>query len=77
MFLYSKERQITTISTRLQETELTYNIYNKGQNCYDRYLENATWRRAKCYDLRSLEWNNKTTLVLSNTRELNRVPKTK
>ena len=27
MFLYSKERQITTIRTRLQETELTYNIY--------------------------------------------------
>jgi len=31
----------------------------------------------RCYDLRSLEWDNKTTLVLSNTRELDRVPKTK
>ena len=30
-----------------------------------------------CYDLKSLEWDNKTTLVLSNTRELDRVPKTK
>ena len=29
-----------------------------------------------CYDLKSLEWDNKTTLVLSNTRELNRVPNT-
>ena len=29
-----------------------------------------------CYDLRSLEWDNKTTLVLSNTRELDRVPST-
>ena len=30
-----------------------------------------------CYDLESLEWDSKTTLVLSNTRELDRVPKTK
>ena len=30
-----------------------------------------------CYDLKSLEWDSKTTLVLSNTRELDRVPKTK
>ena len=30
-----------------------------------------------CYDLKSLEWDNKTTLVLSNTRELDRVPSTK
>jgi len=30
-----------------------------------------------CYDLKSLEWDNKTTLVLSKTRELDRVPKTK
>ena len=29
-----------------------------------------------CYDLKSLEWDNKTTLVLSNTRELDRVPST-
>ena len=33
--------------------------------------------KAKCYDLKSLEWDSKTTLVLSNTRELDRVPKTK
>ena len=26
----------------------------------------------KCYDLESLEWDSKTTLVLSNTRELDR-----
>ena len=30
-----------------------------------------------CYDLKSLEWDSKTTLVLSNTRELDRVPKIK
>ena len=30
-----------------------------------------------CYDLKSSEWDSKTTLVLSNTRELDRVPKTK
>ena len=30
-----------------------------------------------CYDLESLEWDSKTTLVLSNTRKLDRVPKTK
>ena len=27
-----------------------------------------------CYDLKSLKWDSKTTLVLSNTRELDRVP---
>ena len=30
-----------------------------------------------CYDLKSLEWDSKTTLVLSNTRELDRVSSTK
>jgi len=30
-----------------------------------------------CYELRSLGLDNRTTLVLSNTRELDRVPKTK
>ena len=30
-----------------------------------------------CYDLKSLEWDQRTTLVLSNIRELDRVPKTK
>ena len=30
--------------------------------------------RLQCYDLKSLEWDNKTTFVLSNTRELDRVP---
>ena len=29
-----------------------------------------------CYDLKPLEWDNKTTLVLSDTRELDRVPST-
>ena len=32
---------------------------------------------AKCYDLKSLGLDKRTTLVLSNTRELDRVPKTK
>ena len=27
-----------------------------------------------CYELKSLEWDKRTTLVLSNTRELNRDP---
>ena len=30
-----------------------------------------------CYDLKSLEWDKRITLVLSNTRELDRVPSTK
>ena len=30
-----------------------------------------------CYDLKPLEEDQRTTLVLSNTRELDRVPKTK
>jgi len=30
-----------------------------------------------CYDLKSLESDNRTTLVLSNTRKLDRVPSTK
>ena len=30
-----------------------------------------------CYELQPLEWGNRTTLVLSNTRELDRVPSTK
>ena len=34
-------------------------------------------RPACCYELMSLESDNRTTLVLSNTRELNRVPNTK
>ena len=32
---------------------------------------------AACYELMSLESDNRTTLVLSNTRELDRVPNTK
>ena len=31
----------------------------------------------KCYELKLLEWSSRTTLVLSNTRELNRVLSTK
>jgi len=31
----------------------------------------------RCYELRSLELDKRTTLVLSNTRELDRVPSTK
>ena len=33
---------------------------------------NTVEEQVQCYDLKSLEWNSKTTLVLSNTRELNR-----
>ena len=42
--------------------------YNSNQA-----LDPKSW---DCYNLRSLEWDNKTTLVLSNTRELDRVPST-
>jgi len=38
---------------------------------------NIYYQGYRCYDLKSLEWDNKTTLVLSNTRELDRVPNTK
>ena len=31
----------------------------------------------QCYELKSLGLDNRTTLVLSNTREFDRVPKTK
>ena len=34
-------------------------------------------RGEQCYELRSLESDNRITLVLSNTRELDRVPSTK
>ena len=30
------------------------------------------WPTPKCYELKFLESNNRTTLILSNTRELNR-----
>jgi len=33
--------------------------------------------KGTCYDLKSLESDNRTTLVLSNTRELDRVPSIK
>jgi len=33
--------------------------------------------RTECYDLKLKVLSNKTTFVLSNTRELNRVPSTK
>ena len=35
------------------------------------------WFDGKCYDLKLKVLSNKTTLVLSNTRELDRVPSTK
>jgi len=40
----------------------------------DRVEEWDFRRRELCYDLKSLEWDKRTTLVLSNTRELNRDP---
>ena len=36
-----------------------------------------TYGHLGCYELKPLEYDQRTTLVLSNTRELNRVPKTK
>ena len=35
------------------------------------------WKGGICYELMSLGSDNRTTLVLSNTRELDRVPSTK
>ena len=40
-------------------------------------VEPSTTNSSPCYDLKSLGWDSKTTLVLSNTRELDRVPNTK
>ena len=40
------------------------------------FLRYRTWD-GLCYELKLKELGNRTTLVLSNTRELNRVPKTK
>jgi len=40
-------------------------------NYYCRFIEGFT-SIARCYDLESLEWDSKTTLVLSNTKELDR-----
>ena len=48
--------------------------YEFTEGCHD--YKTGT-RTTYCYDLRSLEWDSKTTLVLSNPRELDRVPKTK
>ena len=47
-------------------------IIQFGDNLDITYL-----KATKCYELRSLELDNRTTLVLSNTRELDRVPSTK
>jgi len=33
-------------------------------------------KKARCYELKLLELSNRTTLILSNTRELDRVPST-
>ena len=40
-------------------------------------MEGDIWKKEKCYDLKLKELSNKTTLILSNTRELDRVPNTK
>ena len=40
-------------------------------------MVHATTSLAYCYDLKLKELSDKTTLVLSNTRELDRVPSTK
>jgi len=52
------------------------------QNWRESKREEERLRRQKepegaCYDLKSLEWDNETTLVLSDTRELDRVHSTK
>jgi len=42
-------------------------------------VQGVEWKtiREYCYELKSLEWDIRTTLVLSNTRELDRDPFTK
>ena len=41
-----------------------------------RLMFNSIVATTYCYDLKSLEWDKRTTLVLSNTRELDKVPST-
>ena len=40
-------------------------------------LQRHVFKIGRCYDLKLKELSNRTTLVLSNTRELDRVPSTK
>jgi len=55
-------------------------VNTKEDNKDVQVLKDEMWIRktmAKCYELRSLGLDNRTTLVLSNTRELDRVHSTK
>ena len=49
---------------------------DREYKCINKHWINIT-NEAYCYDLKLKELSNKTTLILSNTRELDRVPSTK
>ena len=74
-------RLITYLSKSLNEIERNYEIHDKKMLAVIRESEN--WRhllesakfKFECYDL-SLWVKQKTTFVLNNTKELNRVPST-
>jgi len=56
----------------LQQSPSLIPFENTGENA-----EKSRHLDPKCYDLKLKGLSNKTTLVLSNTRELDRVPSTK
>jgi len=77
-------KTVTNNATTISMVEKAGNTFSAGDNraCSDggsgkdRHSDDTPSAEGRCYDLRSLEWDNKTTLVLSNTRELDRVPST-
>ena len=63
---------VTCLTVVLQLSR--YSVFHSGDTSFDSvFYDRVT---PVCYELRSLELDNRTTLVLSNTRELDRVPST-
>ena len=68
-------RECSILFTRLMFWSLSY--YHLCFFYYIYIFSIITYTSATCYDLKLKGLSNKTTLVLSNTRELDRVPSTK
>ena len=59
-----------------KEVKKTRNAGKKKRGEQTESVEERKCFAGGCYELKSLEWDKRTTLVLSNTRELDRVPST-
>ena len=63
-----------------KEAEISVDInraYSNRRSKENKYYNSISTTVVDCYELRLKVLSDRTTLVLSNTRELNRVPKTK